>query len=189
MQNSTENGKRQTRNALNCPNQTPFASLEPSQVVFGAIKAVFERWTALRLVVEHQLGGSGVEADELLHQTFAMAMNTSKKHDIDDFADLFYYTFEKLQSDIEDGSPEEIAEVVVRIKDAAAKGDLRPAIAEGTKSGITELAFAASIHGTASAGDSVSNLSDMQHVAPARAPSPVVDEDGFTQVQARSRHH
>lgn len=168
--------------------QNAESSLDPSQVVSSAIRSVFERWTALRLIVEHQLGGSTREADELLSQTVAMVSTTAKKYDIDDFVDFFYHTFDRLQSDIEDGSLEDVAEVIVRIRDAAARGNLTPALEATTKPRTMAQGFALSVEGGQGADDAGNDQNAMQGISLNRPSSSVVDEDGFMEVPSRRRH-
>lgn len=176
------------KNAMQSTAQNAASSLDPSQVVSSAIRSVFERWTALRLIVEHQLGGSTREADELLSQTVAMVTTTAKKYDIDDFVDFFYHTFDRLQSDIEDGSPEDVAEVIVRIRDAAARGNLTPALEATTKPRTRAQGFALSVEGGQGANDAGNDQNAMQDISQHRPPSPVADEDGFMEVPSRRRH-
>lgn len=173
-----------------------FSSAEHAVAV--GVQAVFERWTALRLTVENQFGGgaSHSAATDLLATTLAMATSASKRFDFDDYVSLFYETFDRLNTDIEDGSPEEVARVVLRIRDAAARGDFGPA---------SEAAAAVRNSGDAARrsvrGQDSNNPSDdfdegdgggegHGHGAPSARPgrlAPVVDDDGFTVVETRRR--
>lgn len=157
-----------------------------------AIRSIFDRWTALVLVVEHQLGGSKTEVNQLLDTTVAMATSPSKRHDIDDYINLFYATFNRLNTDIEDGSPEEVADLILQVRDAAARGDFAPAAQVAQKAGMTADAFRASVQGREDSDDDDDDpdfvpTAEMEYEPPRTRSEPVVDDDGFTEVQPRRR--
>ncbi|PXF43555.1 hypothetical protein BWQ96_06667 [Gracilariopsis chorda] len=157
------------------------------QAVSTAIRSIFDRWTALKLVIEHQMGGNPDPAIELMNIAVAMATNPSERHDEDDFIDLFYEAFNRMQADIEDGSPEEIAALVVRIRDAAARGDYTPASEASLKEQPSSQAF----HRSVSGGEAVVHECEREKT-PCRPPQPrqesIADDDGFTEVKSGGRH-
>lgn len=161
----------------------------PTQAVAIAIRSIFDRWTALVLVVEHQLGGSKTDANQLLDTAVAMATSPSRRHDIDDYINLFYATFDRMNTDIEDGSPEEVANLILKVRDAAARGDFGPAAEVAQNAGMTAEAFRASVQGREDSDDEDDPdfvpTAEMEYEPPRTRSQPVVDEDGFTQVQPR----
>lgn len=160
-----------------------------TQAVSVALQAIFERWTALRLVTEHQFGGAPYEANQLLESTIAMATDPAKRYSNDDYISMFYTLFERVNTDIEDGSPEEVAALILKVRDAAAVGNFIPAKEIAEKAGISARALEASVQANQ---DDADNVEFVPRAGPrtrsqTRA-QPVVDEDGFTQVQTKRRN-
>lgn len=155
-----------------------------SEAVSFAIRSIFERWTALVLTMEHQQGGSSAKARDLLGVTVAMATHPSKRHEEQDYIDMFYAEFDRMHTDIEDGSPEEVAAHILRIRDAASRGNFGPA-AEAVGRGMTA-GPAASICGQNSEGneDHEEEVTVMDVIHQSNGPE--MDEDGFVSVR-RSR--
>lgn len=161
----------------------------PQEAVVLAIRAIFERWTALRLTIEHQYGGSSDKANELVNMTIAMATKGSKQYSQDELADFFYAEFDRMGADIEDGSVEEVSNIIVRVRDAALIGNIQPAKEVVEKAGVTYDAYKASVNGDNMEEDEVEHKSQEDNSRPRREPQqPVVDEDGFVEVQSRRRH-
>lgn len=163
----------------------------PAQAVAIAVRSIFDRWTALTLVVEHQMGGSSIEANAMFNTAVAMATSPAKRHELDEYIDLFYATFDRMNTDIEDGSPEEVAQLILKVRDAAARGDFGPAAEVAQKAGMTAEAFKASVQGRQDSDDENDPdfvpTSDMEIEPPRTRSDPIVDDDGFTQVQPRRR--
>lgn len=160
---------------------------DASQAVSVALRAIFERWTALRLVIEHQFGGAPYEAEQLLQIATAMATNPSKRHSIDDYINLFYSLFERVNTDIEDGSPEEVAALILDVRDAAANGNFAPAADIAQKVGTSTTAIQTSVEGNQHEDEDNEFIErpGPQTRSQTMARAAVVDEDGFTQVQPR----
>lgn len=166
------------------------------QAVTLATRAIFNRWTALSLVIEHHFNGATYLLDDMLLATVAMATNPSKRFNIDAYTDLFYDTFEKMQADILDGSPEQVAAHILQIRDAASVGNFAPAQDVITKAGISAQAVSDSVDSTRAEDDADDNCVDDEDFTPdenmiRRGPktryTPVVDEDGF-QLVSKRRH-
>lgn len=160
---------------------------DAQQAISQAITSIFGRWTALRLVIEHQMGGNEAPAIELVNIAVAMATNRSEQHDVDDFVDLFHEAFDRMQADVDDGSPEEIAALVVRIRDAAVKGDYGPAREVSLKEKLSSQTSHRSING----GEAVAHGCSREGKCcgpPEPTRESVVDDDGFTEVSSGGRH-
>lgn len=161
----------------------------PQEAVVLAIRAIFERWTALRLTIEHQYGGSSDKANELVNTTIAMATNGPKQYSQDDFEDFFYSEFDRMAADIEDGSVEEVSSIIVRVRDAALSGNIQPAKEVLEKAGVAYDAYRASVNGDNKEEDEGGHENQEGNSRPRREPQqPVIDEDGFVQVQSRRKH-
>lgn len=164
---------------------------DAKEAISVALRVIFERWTALRLVVEHQFGGAPYEAEKLLEAATAMAIDPAKRHSEDDFVDLFYSTFDRINTDIEDGSPEEVAMHIVSIRNAASEGNFEPAVELAQKAGVSPTAKQSSVEGGTNSDD---EFPVQRHAAPITGSqprahrAPVVDEDGFTQVASKRRN-
>lgn len=127
----------------------------------------------------------------MLLATVGMATDPSKRFDVDAYIDLFYSTFEKMQTDIEDGSPEQVAARIMQIRDAASVGNFAPAEEVVTNAGMTVQAISESVNGTSAKDDADDEEfvpdSEMIRQGPKTRYTPVVDEDGF-QLVSRRRH-
>jgi Pre-rRNA-processing protein TSR2 len=99
-----------------------------ADVLARAVRAVFSRWTTLRLAVER--GGvrnAPAVADELLADVCVLATSPRRRAGVDDYLLLMEDAFERLETAVEDGSPQEVAHRIVSMRDAAAAGDMAPA--------------------------------------------------------------
>lgn len=170
-------------------------------VLQAAVRGVFSRWTALHLAVQH--GGAphaAAVADRLLADVTAMALCASRRARPEDYAALVDGALAELWTDVEDGSPAEVVGVIVRMRDAAAAGELGPARREAEKPvgrGVGGSVAATGGGGDgSSSGDGSGSESDGQggrgdeemgggEAAAAAAPAPEVDEDGFVTVARR----
>lgn len=159
---------------------------DPKEAVAIAIRSIFDRWTALRLTIEYQFGGSKDPVSGLVDTTITMATSSTKRHEVHDYVELFYSEFNRMNTDIEDGSPEEVANHIVQLRDAAARGNLEPAWRAAEKSGMSNSALSQSVSGAREEQDD--HVEEEYAMDTQLEPvSPVVDEDGFTEVR-RSRH-
>lgn len=152
-----------------------------TEAVSVAIRCMFERWTALIVTVENQ-GIPTDRIDNILNQTIDIATRP-KRYGEDDYLDLFYNGFEQMQADIEDGSPEVVARQILRIRDAAEKGNFGPAMAIAQKAMTANVNLGNCVNGE---DDGDEQADDMMDAVPARQES-AVDDDGFTHVARRSR--
>lgn len=166
------------------------------QAVALAIRAIFNRWTALSLVIEHHFNGATYLLDDMQFATVAMATNSSKRFDVDAYIDLFYDTFEKMQADILDDSPEQVAARIVQIRDAASVGNFALAQEAITNAGISAQAVSDSVDCTSMKDDAEDEKVNDEDFVPngeivRRGPrtryTPVIDEDGF-QLVSKRRH-
>lgn len=158
------------------------------QAVSQATSAIFERWTALVLTIEHQLGGDRQPIHRLHEATVNLAMNGNPRYSVDHLVDYFYNEFDRLETDVEDGSPEQIASLIIQIRDSALQGDfsLASQIVEKVRNGPSNGA-AASVPGTnVHNHDEENNDETMEEND--EGPPQTVDDDGFTSV-TRGGHH
>ncbi|CAN8067386.1 unnamed protein product [Agarophyton chilense] len=162
-----------------------------TQAVSTAIRSIFERWTALKLVIEHQMGGVTDDATKLMDTTISMATSPLKCHDEDDFIDLFYDAFDQMHCDVEDGSLEEIASQIVRVRDAAKNGDYAPAVQLVSKANKASTAAPLqSIDGGEAFvdNDQHDHDDDKLSLPSPTAEKPMMDDDGFTEVRRGGGH-
>ena len=117
-----------------------------------------------------------------------MATNSPKKYSQDDFENFFYAEFDRMAADIEDGSVEEVSSIIVRVRDAALNGNLQPAKEVVEKAGVPYDAYKASVSGDNMDEGEGEHENQEGNSRPVREPQPVVDEDGFVQVQSRRKH-
>lgn len=164
---------------------------DATQATSVAIRAIFNRWTALSLTITHHFNGATYLMDDMLHDTVAMATHPTKRYDQEAYTSLFYDTFDKMHADIQDGSPEQVANHILRIRDAAAVGNFAPAAEAAQKAGITVQAVTSSVSGgeVHVCGNLPSNATGTGHDVdmtaprvPKSKPPPVIDEDGFQTV-------
>lgn len=170
------------------------------QAVSAAIKAIFGRWTALILTVQHQLAGDPEQLQRMLETTTKIALNTEPRFNIDDLTDYFYDEFDRMQTDVEDGSPEQVAAHIILIRDAAARNDFTPATTviekasaaghpntsqsvQGEEETADHMAMDESDNDDERNNENVIGITNKQ-----KAQEPVVDSDGFTEVR-RGGHH
>ena len=159
----------------------------------SGISALFVRWTALRLASENSEGpkpGRQI-ARELLDATISLALDPKVNHPADTFESLFYDRFDRMSTDVEDGSLEQIAREVCRIRDAAARGDFGPAqeaVIRTEKVMGKKLKDSSSIRvekpHIATPDRSMDKKSSEAHGVSSAGP---VDDDGFTLVVKKNR--
>jgi Pre-rRNA-processing protein TSR2 len=159
-----------------------------ADVLSQGIRAVFSRWTTLRLAVER--GGSRdghAIADELLADVIVLATSTKRRASVDDYSLLMEDAFERLQTAVEDGSPQEVAQIVLNMRDAAAAGDVAPARFQILKPVLNTTGESVRPDGqseTDSSSDSDDDDDDDDGMAevPRKKNGPVIDEEGFEKV-------
>lgn len=110
--------------ATNTPQ--PFHS--PAQAVAETTRALFDRWTALNLTVDHLLGGDPRPVHRMFQTTVALSMSVQPVYTARHLCDYFHEEFDRMQADIEDGSPEQLSAEIIKVRDAARRGDYAPAL-------------------------------------------------------------
>ena len=157
----------------------------PSPSVYEtAVRAVFSRWTLLRLAVDqgwHDGDGAAV-AEDLLERLLALLLSDKKVYQ-DEVEDLLFDTIEsKFNALAEDGSVEEIATLVLKLRGECALGDLVHAQDIISKAQVFQPPPC--VDGGGNSGDDMSDDDDEDMTA-APPSQPVVDEDGFQVVSSR----
>lgn len=171
------------------------------QAVTAAVSAIFERWTALVLTVEHQLAGDPEIIRRMLNTTVKIALSVEPRFTVDDLTDYFYDEFDRMQTDVEDDSPEQVAAHVMHIRDAASRNDFTPAVtviekvsaAGHSNAGQSVQGEDAVVHAEMDEGDDSDDMGDDDYNESGTTEKPtnqgpVIDADGFTEVR-RNRHH
>lgn len=153
----------------------------------GSIRAVLSRWTALRLAVTHgDARDAAAIADALLADAVALALAPAARAGAEEYLVLFEDTFERLGTDVEDGSFEEVAAALVRLRDAAVAGRLDVLRAESVKGDGTAVGESLFQGGSTSGSDEESgDYEEMGDVA--EKAEPEVDGEGFTVVRRQTR--
>lgn len=174
---------------------------EAENMVREGVAALFARWTALRLAAENCDGGNkrrNVPA-EVLDTCVMLAIDPDKTHPSETFESLFYDGFELLNTDVEDGSVEQISAEVCRIRNAASNGDYGPAreAIEKTRKRLAGSLATKAANRKEQTETSLSNFekpklidpsAGRSHQSPELTPSgPIVDDDGFTTVVKKKR--
>lgn len=166
-------------------------------VLRQAVVSIFSRWYALQAVVQHaEASDAASVAQQLVDDACILATSTRARPDEDDYLDLMEDTFQTLQAEVEDGSMEEIAKLLVRMRDTAAQGDLTIARGQIAKSGpssqVPTHPNPAMLAGTSpDSEDSEMNGTDGRHDAAmpgtdiAASKAPLIDDDGFQTVTRR----
>ena len=110
------------------PRCIPFTSVEDA--LTQSISSIFSKWMALNLTVDNyfDVNRSRQIGQEMLSTAISMALELERVRDIDDFIEYFYNMFDSLDTDIEDGSVEQVARLIVKIRDGIAKGDFSHAV-------------------------------------------------------------
>lgn len=164
----------------------------PQEALSGAVRGVLLKWTALTLSIEnhHDRARATAAAETMYAQAVELA---SRGRDVDEISEMFYSVFDTIDTDIEDGSPEQVASAIIRARDAAAKGDYAPAAAlsappsndaSRSRSVIKREVEVDAGDDANSGGTSIPIQSQPQRQP--RVPAPV-DDDGFTTVVRRAR--
>lgn len=161
-----------------------------------SIAAIFSRWTALLLTVDHQLGGDSQRIRDIQKGTVDRVL-AARSIAYDDLVNFFYDEFDRMATDVEDESPEQVARHILQIRDALKNGDYGPA-AQALQSASSSSSLAARsvtnstpyADGESDGDDDDDDIDDSvsdEQMHPAQS-EPVVDADGFTEVTRRGRH-
>lgn len=157
-----------------------FRSVE--EALSAAVRGALTRWTALSLTIEnhHDRSRAMATAETMARNATEMA---ARGRDATEIADLFQAAFDSLDTDIEDGSVEEVAALIVRVRDAAARGDfsLAQQLAGPAQQGNASHARSVIKHEVEVEG----GASEQVHEVRQRRAPPPVDDDGFTTVVRR----
>ncbi len=161
----------------------------PQEALSAAIRGVLLKWTALTLSIDnhHDRRRATAAAETMYSQALELA---SRGRDATEISEMFYAMFDTIDTDVEDGSPEQVAATIVRARDAAAKGDFGPAAALAAPAS-TDASRARSVikHEVEVFGEGDESAPLRAQPQPPRlprAPAPV-DDDGFTTVVRRGR--
>jgi pre-rRNA-processing protein TSR2 len=158
--------------------------IDAAQIYNNAVRAIFSRWTLLRLAVDQGWadGDEAQKANELVERVLELVAPTVRRPpDESEIADFLHDAIEgTFNSQAEDGSVEEIAQTIMRLRAECAAGDVANA-----------QAFIAAATAASDLGASVGRedeAGEVEEAAPrAPAPLPVIDEDGFESIPARRR--
>ncbi|KAJ3047210.1 hypothetical protein HK097_000123 [Rhizophlyctis rosea] len=171
----------------------------------AAITLTFIRWTALQICLDNQLAGrETAESLTTLHtHTLKFFRDFGTEVQAYELADNFTSYFDEVfDVDIEDGSPRQVGDALVKL--------YREVMIDGNTAGVEELKVKVEMSGNAGARASVRQGGeddeddsededendgevdspmevDAGHSAPAPRPEPVIDEDGFELVQKKGR--
>jgi hypothetical protein len=171
---------------------------DASSVVTRAVRSVYARWFALRIAAE-QFGRAGAPVANALLDDTLLLVHSARVPTPDDYLDLMDDAFEQLETNVEDGSMEEVAHMLVRMRAAAEFGDLRIALAQIEKQGTSDaLPWKSDAVSRAAADarqtdsdleddDALDGSMEVERPRDVREPErrlvePVIDEDGFETV-------
>ncbi|KAK4419392.1 hypothetical protein Salat_2352100 [Sesamum alatum] len=103
----------------------PGLTAEAAAQLQEGINLVLSRWAALRMAVENEWGGrdSLQKSQQLGHQLFHRLTQSKKKVYIDDIEDMLDEFMLSLNTEIEDGSINEIAEKLMVMQEECLEGD------------------------------------------------------------------
>lgn len=173
------------------------------------VAAAFTQWTALCLAVENQWGGphSVDKANQVIQDVIDWFYD-KKEHYADDLElELDDALRQDFNTECEDGSPREVADVLIRLHNQLLQGDttllgqLRSRQASGASASTRQVVDfdGAEIEGSGGSSSDEDDDDEMDDGGEAPAatplgppqeqrqpkPQPVVDEDGFELVQGR----
>lgn len=161
------------------------------------IRLVFSRWTALVLAVENQWGGPESEAkrEHLVQETLRYFLK-HKEHYADELEeDLDDAILHDFNTQAEDGSPKEIADMLLAMYKECVVGNFslieklrsHPVAGAGRSQQQVVDNDGTIVSDADSEDDEMEDAQPMQQDEPPKRPEPVVDEDGFTLVQSGRR--
>ena len=154
--------------------------VDAAEIFNNAVRAIFSRWTLLRLAVDQGWadGDEAQKADALVTRILEMvAPSVRRVPDESEIADVLHDSIEgTFNAQAEDGSVEEIARTILRLRAECSAGSVATA--------TTYIQQAASdLSSSVGREDEAGEVEEV--VAPAPAPLPIIDEDGFETVQRR----
>ena len=157
--------------------------VDAAEIFNNAVRAIFSRWTLLRLAVDQGWadGDEAQKADALVTRILEMvAPSVRRVPDESEIADVLHDSIEgTFNAQAEDGSVEEIARTILRLRAECSAGNVATA--------TTYIQQAASdLSSSVGREDEAGEVEEV--VAPAPAPLPIIDEDGFETVQTRRRN-
>ena len=160
------------------------APVDAAEIFANAVRAIFSRWTLLRLAVDQGWadGDEAQKADALVTRVLEMvAPSVRRVPDESEIADVLHDAIEStFNAQAEDGSVEEIARTILRLRAECSAGNVETA--------TTYIQQAASDLSSSVGREDEAGEAEEVVVAPAPAPLPVIDEDGFETVQTRRRN-
>ena len=158
--------------------------VDAAEIFNNAVRAIFSRWTLLRLAVDQGWadGDEAQKADALVTRILEMvAPSVRRVPDESEIADVLHDSIENtFNAQAEDGSVEEISRTILRLRAECSAGNVATA--------TTYIQQAASDLGASVGREDEAGEAEEVIVAPAPAPLPVIDEDGFETVQTRRRN-
>eukprot|EP01071_Lankesteria_metandrocarpae_P010794 Lankesteria_metandrocarpae@DN536_c0_g1_i1.p1 len=170
------------------------------QQEFGVCcRLIFSNWTLLRLAVEHGWGGRDglCKAEGLAEDVISILAH--RKVSVHDLADaLTDRLLTEFSTEAEDDSPEEVANILLKLRDSLAEGDLAVAQQVRALNPITSAqciagrgAHDSSSSSSSSESGSSSGESEVQEPEDSHdggsSQTPVDDDDGWTTVTKTAR--
>ena len=155
--------------------------VDAAEIFNNAVRAIFSRWTLLRLAVDQGWadGDEAQKADALVTRVLEMvAPSVRRVPDESEIADVLHDSIEgTFNAQAEDGSVEEISRTILRLRAECSAGNVANAL-------VYVQQQAPSLDASQGREDEAGEAEE-EVVAPAPAPLPVIDEDGFETVQRR----
>ncbi|KAJ8902942.1 hypothetical protein NDN08_006260 [Rhodosorus marinus] len=165
----------------------------PREALKASLESIFKKWTALQLAVEQQFGGDSSEdiAREMFEVSLGLLTSGTAPPSQATLENLFYDGFEYLNTDIEDGSPEEVAGLLLRVRELCLAHDFSLARSLVQSSQTNANAASRSVYG----GASEETYGEPEHGQPQALAeedrqernAPDVDEDGWQTVKPRRK--
>ena len=160
------------------------APVDAAEIFANAVRAIFSRWTLLRLAVDQGWadGDEAQKADALVTRVLEMvAPSVRRVPDESEIADVLHDAIEgTFNAQAEDGSVEEISRTILRLRAECSEGNVANAL-------VYVQQQAPSLDASQGREDEAGEAEEVV-LAPAPAPLPVIDEDGFETVQTRRRN-
>ena len=152
--------------------------VDAAEIFNNAVRAIFSRWTLLRLAVDQGWadGDEAQKADALVTRILEMvAPSVRRVPDESEIADVLHDSIEgTFNAQAEDGSVEEIARTILRLRAECSAGNVANAL-------VYVQQQASSLDASQGREDEAGEAEEVV-VAPAPAPLPIIDEDGFETV-------
>ena len=176
-------------------------TLDMEERVAAAVRVIFGGWTCLKLAVENEWGGDNTrgKALQLMQTTILQIANSQAKVHADEVEDFLDQSLvDEFNVEAEDGSPQQVAQLLVTIHREAQNGTSATADelikrAGDTRTWVDVAPPRAACNDESSDDDDVVDASDgedvvsMDDVEPAGDVVPILDEDGFQMVTRSGR--